>query len=76
MNSKNQLLAKAQLGMETLDVEEAFEASILKKELEAISAILRAEDEESTLREEIDRERLPANYPFHCFGEEGDDHVS
>ena len=67
---KTQQRNKARQGVESGPVFEAFDAIALLNEIADIQAILRAEDEESTLREEIDRDPLPNLYPFHCFSVE------
>ena len=67
---KTQQRDKARQGVESGPVSEAFDAIALLNEIADIQEILLAEEELSTLAEEIDREPLPANYPFHCFSVE------
>jgi len=64
---KDQQREKAARGFDEEPVGEAFEAAVLGREIGVIQDILLADEELSTLAEEIDRDELPSNYPFHCF---------
>jgi len=67
---KTQQRNKARQGVESGPVFEAFDAIALLNEIADIQELLLAEEKRSTLAEEIDRDPLPADYPFHCFSVE------